>query len=276
MRETSPRYEIVLAIALLLLLVGVSSCSKKNVAKQVIAEEDAAAKNMLQGIWLNDDEQDVAFKAKGDTIFYPDSTSQPVYFQIIGDTLVLHGANESKYAILKQTKYLFVFRNQAGDEVRCVRSENPDDATFFSKTRPQALSLNQAQLIKRDTIVAYSGERYHCYVQVNPTTYKVVSQSYNDDGVAVDNVYYDNIINLNVYHGPQKLFGGDFRKQQLAGKAPQEFLSQGILSDLSFKQCDERGIHYLASLIIPGASMSSYQVEIVVGYNGKMTFAAKP
>lgn len=49
---------------------------------------------MLQGIWLNDDdEDDVAFRVKGDTIYYPDSTSQPVYFYIAGDTLVMKGAN---------------------------------------------------------------------------------------------------------------------------------------------------------------------------------------
>lgn len=258
-----------------ILALGISSCRKKGTVEQAVPEEDVAAKNMLQGVWLNEDEQSVTFKAKGDTIFYPDSTSMPVYFQILADTLVLHGAQESRYAIVKQTQHLFIFRNQNGDEVRCVKSDDPDDASFFSKTRPQAISLNQGQLIKRDTIVEHNGERYHCYVQVNPTTYKVVSQSYNDDGVAVDNIYYDNIINLNVYHGAAKLFGGDIRKQQLTGKAPQEFLTQGILSDLSLKECNEQGISFVASLIIPGASMSSYQVGIVVGYNGKFTIKTR-
>lgn len=254
------------------LLVGVNySCQKKGTAQQAEPEEDMAAKNMLQGVWLNEDEQSVTFKAKGDTIFYPDSTSLPVYFQVIGDTLVLHGANESRYAIVKQTQHLFVFKNQNGDEVRCVKSDDPDDAALFSKASPQAISLNQGQLIKRDTIVSYQGENYHCYVQVNPTTYKVVSQSYNEDGVAVDNIYYDNIVNLNVYHGATKLFGGDFRKQQLAGKVPDEFLKQGILSDIFFKECDDKGIHYVASMVIPGASMSSYQVGILISYNGKMS-----
>lgn len=223
---------------------------------------------MLQGIWVDEDEQDVAFKAKGDTIFYPDSTSQPVYFQIIADSLVLHGANEVKYAIIKQTRHLFVFKNQNGDEVKLVLSDDPDDASFFSSQRPQA--LNQGIVIKRDTVIMHGNEKYHCYVQVNPTTYKVVSQSYNDEGVEVDNVYYDNIVNLNVYHGAQKLFGGDFRKQQFKGKAPDQYLSQGILSDITLQNADEKGIHFIASLIIPGASMSSYQVQITVDYNGHL------
>lgn len=223
---------------------------------------------MLQGIWVDEDEQDVAFRAKGDTIFYPDSTSQPVYFQIIGDSLVLHDANLSKYAIIKQTRNLFIFKNQNGDQVKLVLSSDPDDAAFFSTQRPQP--INQGTVIKRDTVVAFGGERYHCYVQVNPTTYKVVSQSYNDEGVSVDNVYYDNIINLNVYHGAQKLFGGDFRKQQFKGKVPEQYLTQSILSDMTLQGVDEKGIHYIASLIIPGASMSSYQVVITVDYNGKL------
>ncbi len=264
----------VVFLLIVALLAGVSACRKEKGAAEALPQEDAEAKQLLQGIWVDEDQQDVAFKAQGDTIFYPDSTSQPVYFQIFGDTLVLHGANDVKYPIIRQTRTLFVFRNQNGDDVKCVLSDDPDDASFFSKSRPQALSINQGKLIKRDTVVAYKDERYHCYVQVNPTSYKVVSQSYNDEGVEVDNVYYDNIINLNVYHGAKKLFGGDFRKQQFAGKAPAQFLRQGVLSDMTLRACDDEGIHYVASLIIPGAGMSSYQVEIVVSYQGKLSMRA--
>lgn len=253
---------------ILALVCSMVSCRNSKDQKEQAPEENKAAKQMLQGIWVDEDQQDVTFKAKGDTIYYPDSTSLPVYFQIVDDTLVLHGANVVKYPILKQTRHLFVFKNQNGDEVRCVLSDDPDDASFFSENRPQA--LNQGELIKRDTVVTYGDERYHCYVQINPTTYKVISPTYNDDGVEVDNVYFDNIINLNVYHGAKKLFGGDFRKQQFDGKAPERFLKQGILSDMTLRNCDENGIHYIASLIIPGTSMTSYQIEITVGYNGQM------
>lgn len=260
-------------LLLFFIIAGLSSCRKTSGAI-IEPEENLSAKKMLQGIWVDEDGQNVAFKASGDTIFYPDSTSQPVYFQVVGDTLVLHGVNVTKYAIIRQTSHLFVFRNQNGDDVKCVRSDDPDDASLFSRERPLVLSVNQGQLIKRDTVVMYGNERYHCYVQVNPTTYKVVSQSYNNDGVAVDNVYYDNIINLNVYRGAQKLFGADFRKQQFGNEVPEQYLRQGVLSDFLFDRCDERGIHYVASFIIPGASMSSYQVEVVITYGG--SFAATP
>jgi hypothetical protein len=265
------KYSVYLLCAML--LAGISSCRKSSSPAQEAKQEDLAAKKMLQGIWVDEDEQDVAFKAKGDTIFYPDSTSQPVYFQIIDDTLVLHGANVAKYPVVKQTAHLFVFRNQNGDEVRCVLSDDPDDATFFSSRRP--LPINQNQVIKRDTVIDYNGERYHCYVQVNPTTYKVTAPSYNDDGVEVDNVYYDNIINLNVFHGAQKLFGGDFKKQQFTKRVPSQFLNGSILSDLTFDHCDEKGIHYTASLIKPGDSMGSYQVDVTVSYKGHLEIESK-
>lgn len=244
----------------------VVSC-KKHKAGENIPQEDRSAKQTLQGIWVDDYDQDVAFNVKGDTIFYPDSTSQPVYFQVFKDTLVLHGANDVKYAIVKLTSHLFIFRNQNGDQIRLTLSENPDDAWLFSNKRPQP--LNQNQLIKRDTIITNGSDKYHCYVQVNPTTYKVIKTSYNDDGVEVDNVYHDNIVNLNIYQGAKKLFSGDFRKRQFAHLVPEDFLSQSILSDLIFRTIDKDGIHYVASLMIPD-SMSSFQVELTVSYTGKL------
>lgn len=262
---------IAVVAAVALSVIGVS-CGGKQTSQAEEPQEDRNAKQQLQGIWVNDEDEDIAFKAKGDTIFYPDSTSQPVYFQVFGDTLVLHGANDVKYPIVKLTHHLFIFRNQNGDEVKLKLSENPDDASLFMVERPEA--LNQNQLIKRDTIVTQGSEKYHCYVQINPTTYKVIKASYNDEGVEVDNVYYDNIINLHIYHGAQKLFSRDFRKQAFEGKVPKEFLRQSILSDLKLSGVDATGIHYVASLVIPD-SMSSFEVEVAISYDGRMMMRVK-
>ena len=80
------------------LLEAMVSCGRKSSGKySADVKEDTAAKKMLQGIWLDgDDEDNVVFRVKGDTIYYPDSTSQPVYFYIAGDTLVMKGANTTK------------------------------------------------------------------------------------------------------------------------------------------------------------------------------------
>ncbi len=248
------------------MVVLVGSCKDK--APVASPKEDFTAKKMLQGIWLNYEEQDVAFEAKGDTIFYPDSTSQPVYFQIIGDSLVLHGSNEVRYPIVKQAPHLFAFRNQTGDLIKLEKSEDPNDRYAFSGKRP--VSLNQNKLIKRDTVVTFQSERYHCYVQINPTTYKVVKPTYNDDGVEVDNVYYDNIIHLSIFHGPRKVFSSDFHKQDFRKQVPQDYLKQGILSDFIFTKIDAHGVHYTASIAVPDSQVS-FQVKVRVDFNGRLT-----
>ena len=229
--------------------------------------EDKEAKRMLEGIWVNEDEQSVAFRAKGDSIFYPDSTSLPVTFQIFDDTLVMHGASDMKYAIVKQAPHLFVFKNQSGDEVRLVKSEDPIDKYAFKNPQPQA--INQDLLIKRDTVVMHGNQRYHCYVQVNPTTYKVIKRTYNDEGVVVDNIYHDNIINLAVYHGASKVFSSDFHKQDFKDYLPSDVLKQSVLSDMIYNRLDDEGIHYDAFICIPD-SPSGYAVDVLVYYNGKI------
>ena len=259
-----------IAIMVILVTGQFSSCQKKGSAgKEDAVQEDTVAKQMLQGIWVDEDGQDVAFKAQGDSIFYPDSTSQPVRVQIFGDTLVLHSASDVKYPILKQTKNLFIFRNQNGDEVKLVLSEDANDADFFLSKRPQA--LNQGVLIKRDTVVKFQDKPYHCYIQVNPTTYKVIKSSWNDEGVEVDNVYYDNIINLNVYSGARRLFHSDIKKQQFSGVVPADFLNQSVFSDLILKSVDAEGIHFQASLVMPDETMNSFQVMVTISYNGNMS-----
>ena len=179
---------------MLLLLSACGGEQKQNIPN---VKEDLKAKQLLQGIWLDDDAGDVVFKIHGDTIFYPDTTSMPVAFKVLADTLVLNGAKSSKYPILKQTAHLFIFANQNGEQIKLVKSEAASDDYFFEGKMGRP--LNQIELIKRDTIFVYGEDKYHCYVQVNPTTFKVVKSSYNDNGVAVDNIYHDNIVHLSVF-----------------------------------------------------------------------------
>ena len=250
-------------------LLGVAACGQKSEKKQPEIKEDTAAKKLLQGIWLDgDDEDDVAFRVKGDTIYYPDSTSRPVYFYIVGDTLVMKGANTSKYPIVNQAAHIFQFKVQNGDIVKLVK---PDDQSYLQQfSHEQPVTLNQNTLVKRDTVVNAGNEKLHLYVQVNPTTFKVYKSSYNDDGVEVDNVYHDNIVNVNIYQGSRKIFGRDFRKEDFKGQVPHEFLKQSILSDIVFRKVDADGVHYKVVLAMPDSSMS-YQVEIIISLEGKMT-----
>ncbi len=242
------------------------SCGKKSNPTDS-PQEDTHAKELFQGVWLNEDDENVAFRVKGDTIYYPDSTSQPVYFYIYSDTLVMKGVNEVKYPIVKQAAHLFEFKSQSGDVIKLVKTS---DKTYLKPFQQEkTVALNQNTLIKRDTVVSWAAEKYHLYVQVNPTSYKVFKSSFNDDGVQVDNVYYDNIVNLNVFHGASKVFSRDFHKKDFDKKVPSSFLEQAILSDLVFEHIDKDGIHYLAILAMPDSSLS-YQVKVTVSFAGKL------
>jgi hypothetical protein len=256
-------------VMLLLFLLSLASCSGNKKENSDNAAEDLKAKKMLQGVWLDEDEEDPAFRVIGDTIFYPDSTSQPVYFQIVKDTLILHGSNMVKYQILKQAPHFFMFKNQNGDVVKLAKTFDRSYLTFFGAKRPAA--LNQNKLIKRDSVVVYGKDRYHWYIQVNPTTYKVIKPTYNDDGVEVDNAYFDNIIHLGLFRGATQIYSHDVRKDDFDKQVPSQALKQSILSDIVYVGAGTDGFHFNASVCIPD-SPTSYQILIIVGFNGSIKY----
>lgn len=256
---------LILIVAALLMFTG---CRREAPKQQL--EEDSTAKKMLQGIWVNDDQQDVAFMAKGDTIYYPDQTYQPAYFKIVGDTLFINGSTPAKYVIIKQAPHLFIFTNQTGDQVKLIKSSDPADRQMFIHKQPVALNLNQGKLIKKDTVVTQNGGRYHLYVQVNPTTYKVFKTTYNDEGVAVDNVYYDNIIHVSVFKEAEQIYSHDFYKRDFSKELTADVLRQTILSDMHFGPVDAKGFHFITDLVMPD-SPTSFLVDVLITNKGHMS-----
>lgn len=236
-------------------------------SEQPKGEEDLSAKKMLQGVWMDEDEGNVAFLVKGDTIYYPDSVSVPAYFCVYADTMVVRGSSEVRYPIVKLAAHLFEFKTQSGDVLKLSKTTDKSFLEPFLH-KPATVALNQGKVVKHDTIAIYNDSKYHAYVQVNPTTYKVLKSSFNDDGVAVDNIYYDNIVNVTVYHGAVRLFSHDFRKQDFGGRVPEAFLEQSVLTEVEFRSVDADGVHFVAVIASPDSS-ASYQVEIIVGFNGK-------
>ena len=222
---------------------------------------------MLQGVWMNEDEV-VAMRVAGDTISYSDSTMAPAYFAVISDSLVIRGATETRYEIVKQTEHLFEFRNHVGDIVKLMKSDNPGDAEAF--TKQAAPRINQNQLIKRDTVAVVADRKYHVYVQVNPSTYKVIRSTYNQEGMMVDNIYYDNIINVCVYDGGTRLFSRDMRKQDFERHVPENFIRQSILSDITVDAITSEGITLDAALCMPDTP-TAYIVKMTVSPKGKLT-----
>lgn len=232
--------------------------------KSVVPSEDEGAKAMLQGIWVEEESGDVSMRIIGDSIFYTDSTSMPSYFRIVGDSLVM--GSGTSYAIVKQTENLFWFTNQNGDVVKLQKSNDPVDETEFVHDTPSVMTYTHQ--VKMDSVVTYDGERYHWYIAINPTKYKVVKRSYNDDGLEVENVYYDNIMHVSVFKGAQRLFSSDFKKQMYAGLVPEKFLNDAVLANMEYSRADAEGLHFNATLCIPDEA-SCYVVETLVDYRGQ-------
>lgn len=243
-----------------------TGCSHQQSSIGLSEEESKEAKQLLQGVWLDAETEEVTFNVSGDTIFYADSTSMPTCFKIVGDSLVL--ASGTKYGIEKQTSNFFWFKNQNGDIVKLKKSDDPDAADEFVHDIPKVMTYTHQ--VKIDSVVLFNGERYHWYIAINPTKYKVVNRTYNDDGIEVDNVYYDNIMHISVYKGAQRLFSSDFRKQQYAKMVPANFLEEAILANMEYNKIDAAGIHFNATLCIPDGA-SCYIVENLISYKGQMT-----
>lgn len=254
------------------IVATLAACRNGSGSDKSAPTEDLQAKQLLQGIWVDSDEENVVFKVKGDTIYYPDSLSQPIRFAVYGDTLVMQSASESKYEIIKQTAHLFEFKNPNGDIVKLVKGEDPSFELQFSKKKPMA--VNQNKTLKSDSIVFCGSERYHSYVQVNPTRYKVLKTTYNDDGMEVENIYFDNTIHVSIFKQQAKVFSKDFNKRDFAKYVPKDFLRQSVLSDITLTSADARLIHYQAQLAIPD-SYVSYVVDISITTDGKLTMSTQ-
>ena len=257
------------ALLLMMQLVACSGQQEKtpsDVVEPQPDQENAEAKSMLQGVWMDSVTGEVMLKAEGDTIYFADPTDMPSYFRIVGDSIELGG---EVYYITKQTPHNFWFNNHAGDEIQLVKRDSTDSGQpEFVHQEPRVIS--STEVVKLDSVVMYGGQRYHWYVAINPTRYRVLHTSYTPEGVAVENVYYDNIIHVSVFKGYQKLFGRDFNKQAYAADVPDDFLQQSILGNISFSHVDSQGFHFYATICIPDDE-SCYMVETLISFTGKLS-----
>ena len=85
---------------------------------------------------------------------------------------------------------------------------------WFSPAEVEVISTTP-EVIKKDSIVTYKNTRYRGYVYINPSKMKVFKTSYSENGISVDNVYYDNVIHICVYEGKKMLYGQDITKRCL-------------------------------------------------------------
>ena len=195
-------------------------------------KEDSNAKEMLQGIWLDDETESPLMRVEGDTIFYADSQSAPIAFKIIRDTLYTYGNDTTYYKIDKQAEHIFWFHSITDNIIKLHKSEDFNDSLSF--VREEVVIPTYTEVTKRDSVVTYNGARYRAYVYINPSKMKVIRTTYSDEGIGIDNVYYDNVIHICVYEGKNLLYGQDITKKMFHTVFPEEVLSQMILTDMDF------------------------------------------
>lgn len=253
----------------LLLALTLTGCGWGNGEESAKKQADYDAIRLLGGVWTDDATGIVAMRAQNDTIFYTDSTRMPVKFSIYDDTIFLMGEREEKYAIVQQTEHVFAFRTPGGDTVTLTK-DTGENTEFEMPTASKDVAVGTDQVVRKDTVLQFQGQRFHCYVYVNPTKYKVNIQEQTYDGLTVDNTYYDNIIHLSVFKGAERLFSRDIKKRAYRHLIPEDFLSGAILSDMELRHTDRQGFHFFATVCVPDGS-SCYLIDNIVSPEGKLS-----
>ena len=86
----------------------------------------------------------------------------------------------------------------------------------------------------------FDGVRYRAYVYINPSQMKVVKTTYSEDGISMDNIYYDNVMHI---------------------------------SDMNFTGIDRKGYHYQALVCIPESPVCNL-VNLTISFDGKLNITA--
>lgn len=215
-------------VAISLMVFLSAACSGNNSSNfPDEGEEDRNAKELLQGIWLEDESESPLMRVEGDTIYYADAQSAPIAFKIMRDTLYTYGNDTTYYKIDKQAEHIFWFHAIADNLIKLHKSEDPNDSLSF--VRQELVIPTYNEVTQRDSVVNYNGTRYRAYVYINPSKMRVIKTTYSEDGISMDNVYYDNVMHICVYEGKKSLFASDITKQMFAGVVSRRFLGSGCL-----------------------------------------------
>lgn len=249
-------------------LVGLSACSQPmDKAGNVTLQENMQMKHALQGIWSDDSSDAVQFSAEGDSLYYPGDESRPLYFKIVDGRLMICGSDTVSYEIVCLEDGKFWYHSITGELIKLHHSEYELDSIEFVNTMQKPIALYD-EVVKKDSVIMFNNHRYRGYVYINPSTMKVYRPSYNENGMKIEQVFYDNVIHVCVYEGKQSLFARDFTKKDFASLVDDNFLKNAVLSDMDFINVDGDGYWYEASLCIPDEA-SCYQIYILVSPDGR-------
>lgn len=252
----------------ILCLVLVLFCACQKGSRLQNMSEDKVAKELLQGIWLNDSTEMAVFQVVGDTFRYAGSNTSSVLFKIIRDSIYLLGDDTLSYKIVRQGENIFWINTATDIIMKLHRSDDESQLAFVPQSEPDPVNVIQ-EYVEKDSVIVYNDIRYRGYVFINPSHYKVVRTMFDENGIGVENVYYDNIIHICVYNGANELYGRDINKQLFSEYVDAGELSASILSDMDFVAVDDAGYHYRAMLTVP-ESAASQVFELVISPEGNL------
>ena len=89
---------VTISVCVLAALMG---CGQR--AGDAELQESKEAKQLLQGVWSDEDAETVVFQMRGDSVYYPDTTSIPAYFRVYNDTLYI-GSSARYHEILDRAE----------------------------------------------------------------------------------------------------------------------------------------------------------------------------
>ena len=153
--------------------------------------------------------------------------------------------------------------------MKLYKSEEPNDSLAFSVKMLEEMPIYNEKT-EKDSVIIYNGTRYRAYVYINPSKIKVIKTSYSEEGIGMDNIYYDNVMHICVYEGRKSLFASDITKQMFEHVIPTDFLTQSILSDMNFTGIDSKGYHYQAMLCIPESAVCNI-ANLTISFEGKLS-----
>ena len=159
------------------------------------------------------------------------------------------------------------FATPQGDQVSLHKSEI--DSVYVDSQ--QEIHQPAQEVIQKDSVILFKGERYRGYAYINPTGIKVIRPGISEEGLSVDNVFYDNVIHICVYQGTRRLYSKDIKRPMFAGLVPDDFLNNSILSDMNFVDVNADGYIFEATLCMPDGP-TCYNIRLFVDFEGNLTF----
>lgn len=239
-----------------------------------LQRENAEAKRLLQGVWINDDSNVPLLYVKGDSLRFIGQSDAPIEFKIYKDSLYTYGYDVMTYKIDRQSEYDFWFHSLSDRIVKLYRSENLEDSLYFKEESPREPMPIYTEVVQKDSVVFYDNRRFRGYVYINPSSYKINKPTYSDEGIRLDEVFYDNVVHICVYEGTESLFARDMYKTDFKPYLTDSFYEQSVLIDMDFTGVDAEGFHFTARVGVPESFIHNL-IAVTISLTGDMQMELK-